>query len=108
MILFLLLISLTNAKVQVSSDEVIRSGCLKLMAKQKRHPAREVCDCHQKNLKQRMNDQLMAVLAKTYRGQSIEKELDTIEGASVVVTFDASVKAECLKNPRYEVGPDEE
>jgi len=103
-----LLLIFAIAHANAGNDlQTIHAGCMRQMAKQAN--ASEICSCERRNLLRRHRDgsEVLAVLAKAYRGQSISKEMDTVEGASIITTFDDSVKAECAKNSKYDVGADD-
>ncbi len=97
------LLQLSNAD---SADrEFLKQQCLKDLNRYKNKAA--VCLCYDSNLAKRMSENLMAILVKEKRGESVEKEMDTVEGASVIFTFEESILLKCVKNPNYDVGPEE-
>ena len=106
MSILLILMSLTFAKPLPPDDyNTVRVACMKEMAQLTNSLV--VCACHETNLRRRMTRPLMAVLGKKYRGESIEKDLATVEGANVIETFDKEVKEKCKVDPQFDVGPDE-
>lgn len=84
---------------------VLQKSCMKEFKKQK--SGREICECYIKNLNQRLKAPQLEILAKQARGLSIRKELATVEGAMVLPDFSRDVKKECVRDPKWDVGPED-
>ncbi|MCB9072598.1 MAG: hypothetical protein H6623_03185 [Bdellovibrionaceae bacterium] len=69
--------------------------------------ASAVCDCYHDNLKKRLDADYVHILVKDKKHQSIVKELREVEGATVIFRFEKEVMTECLKNPKWDVGPED-
>lgn len=66
-----------------------------------------ICECYDLNLAARLDDVYFKILEKQKKGKSIKHELNTIEGAAVISTYDRDVMTACKKDPTWRIGPED-
>lgn len=103
--MMMLILSLVISFSSANSDRAyIKESCVKAL--KKNINVAEICQCYDMNLGQRLTPEFFKILAKDRKGQSVEKELNSVEGATVIFSFEEGVLLKCKKDPSYNVGPE--